>query len=65
MSVKFFVGLLLAAALGVAAGEVVEEETWYGADGKVVKKVKRTLTGSDADKTADWEPAWVLRPSTP
>ena len=54
--------VLLWTALAASAGaEVVEEETWYNADGKVVKTVKRTLTGADADQTADWEPAWVIR----
>ena len=41
-----------------ALGEVVEEETWYNAEGVVVKTVKRTLTGADAQRSADWEPAW-------
>ena len=44
-----------------ALGEVVEEETWYNAEGVVVKKVKRTLTGADAQRSGDWEPAWVTR----
>jgi|GEM_PF-1807283 len=50
--------------LGLAApvrGEVVEEETWYNAEGEVVKKVKRTFTGREAREQADWEPAWVER----
>lgn len=46
-------------ACGVA--EVVEEETWYNADGQVVKTVKRTLTGEDARPAAAWEPQWVIR----
>ena len=41
--------------------DVVEEETWYNADGTVVKKVKRVLSGADAKSTPDWEPAWVIR----
>ena len=41
--------------------DVVEEETWYSADGKVVKKVKRTLSGADLPKESSWEPAWVVR----
>lgn len=52
------------AALALAplvGADVVEEETWYSAEGKVVKKVKRTLTGSDASSKPDWEPAWVNR----
>lgn len=57
----FFVGLMGLAAVTMATGEVVEEEAWYNADGKVVKTVKRTLTGADARKGSDWEPAWVLR----
>lgn len=57
-------GVLLfswAAVAAFAAGEIVEEETWYGADGKVVKTVKRTLTGTDARSAPDWEPQWVIR----
>ncbi len=50
-----------AALTGWAAGEVVEEETWYNAKGEVVKKVKRTLTDADAQKSTDWEPQWVTR----
>lgn len=46
---------------GILTAEVVEEETWYNAEGTVVKKVKRTLTGADANRTPDWEPQWVLR----
>ena len=46
----FFVGLMGLAAVTMATGEVVEEEAWYNADGKVVKTVKRTLTGADARK---------------
>ncbi len=59
----FIAGLVAAAAAvaAVAGAEVVEEETWYDAQGKVVKTVKCTLTGADARKTPDWEPAWVLR----
>jgi hypothetical protein len=53
--------LLWAAVSASAAGEVVEEETWYNAEGEVVKKVKRTLTGADAQESADWEPQWVTR----
>lgn len=45
----------------VGRAEVVEEETWYNADGKVVKTVKRVLTGADANRSSDWEPAWVIR----
>lgn len=45
----------------LATAEVVEEETWYNAGGEVVKKVTRTYTGADADRTPDWEPAWVVR----
>ncbi len=47
----------------LANAEIVEEETWYSAEGKVVKTVKRTLTGVDAQKSQapDWEPAWVAR----
>ena len=56
---------LVAAVLGAttlfSAAEVVEEETWYNASGEVVKKVKRTYSGADADRTPDWEPAWVAR----
>jgi regulation of enolase protein 1 (concanavalin A-like superfamily) len=46
---------------GLVAAEVVEEETWYNAGGEVVKKVTRTYSGADADRTPDWEPAWVIR----
>lgn len=46
-----------------AQAEIVEEETWYNAKGKVVKTVKRTLTGADARREPDWEPAWVRRES--
>ncbi len=53
--------VLWAALSATAAGEVVEEETWYNADGAVVKKVKRTLTGADAQRSEDWEPQWVTR----
>ncbi len=53
--------VLWAAFSATAAGEIVEEETWYNADGAVVKKVKRTLTGADAQKETDWEPMWVTR----
>lgn len=53
--------LFWAALTAWGVGEVVEEETWYNADGKVVKTVKRTLTGADADRTPDWEPQWVVR----
>lgn len=47
----------------LANAEVVEEETWYSAEGKVVKTVKRTLTGTDAhtQQAPDWQPAWVTR----
>ena len=46
-----------------AAAEIVEEETWYSAAGKVVKTVKRTLTGAAARRVQSpaWEPAWVIR----
>jgi hypothetical protein len=54
--------ILAALATGSFAGaEVVEEETWYSAEGNVVKTVTRTLTGPDARATPDWEPLWVLR----
>lgn len=46
---------------GMLHAEVVEEETWYSASGEVVKKVTRTYTGADADRSPDWEPAWVVR----
>ena len=43
-------------------GEVVEEETWYGADGEVVKTVKRTYSGADHPVARPtWEPSWVVR----
>ncbi|MFP6859726.1 MAG: hypothetical protein VCA73_20815 [Roseibacillus sp.] len=45
----------------IASAEVVEEETWYSAEGKVVKTVKRTLTGAEAQSKPDWEPAWIQR----
>ena len=45
----------------LASGEIVEEETWYNAEGTVVKKVKRVVTGADAKANPDWEPAWVMR----
>ena len=64
MKNKFRNSVIAALFLGFAgllAAEVVEEETWYNASGKVVKKVKRTLTGADANRTPDWEPLWVLR----
>lgn len=48
-------------AVAFAPADLTEEETWYNAEGEVVKKVKRTLTGKDARSTADWEPAWVAR----
>jgi hypothetical protein len=51
-------GLALAPLVGA---EVVEEETWYSAEGKVVKTVKRTLTGAHAVSKTDWEPAWIER----
>lgn len=61
MTAKLLIGLA-AVALGTAAiAEVVEEETWYNAQGQVVKKVKRTLTGAEARTSPDWEPAWVVR----
>ena len=46
-----------------AAAEIVEEETWYSAAGKIVKTVKRTLTGAEVRRTQSpaWEPAWVIR----
>ncbi|NNC87715.1 MAG: hypothetical protein HKN82_04555 [Akkermansiaceae bacterium] len=53
--------LCLAIGMCFAAADVVEEETWYNAGGEVVKTVKRTFTGADADRTPDWEPAWVIR----
>jgi hypothetical protein len=52
------------AALALAplvGAEVVEVETWYSAEGKVVKTVKRTLTGAHAVSKTDWEPAWIER----
>ena len=58
---KLFVGFALVAGVSLASGEVVEEETWYNAEGQVVKTVKRTLTGADARKDTSWEPAWVVR----
>jgi len=64
MKNKFRNTLLAALFLGGAgfvAAEVVEEETWYNAGGEVVKKVTRTYSGADADRTPDWEPAWVIR----
>ena len=48
---KIFVGLVLVSFATLVHGEVVQEETWYNADGKVVKTVKRTMTGADARKT--------------
>lgn len=48
-------------AVAVAPADVTEEETWYNADGEVVKKVKRTVTGKGGQSSSDWEPAWVLR----
>ena len=56
-----FVACALVAGISPGSGEVVEEETWYNADGQVVKTVKRTLTGADARKDTSWEPAWVVR----
>ncbi|NIP97772.1 MAG: hypothetical protein GWO24_31810 [Akkermansiaceae bacterium] len=49
--------------LPLARADIIEEETWYNAEGKVVKKVKRTLTGAEAAARSepDWEPAWVIR----
>jgi len=46
-----------------ATADIVEEETWYSAEGKVVKTVKRTLTGTEARnfQSPVWEPAWVIR----
>ena len=45
-----------------ARSEVVEEETWYGASGEVVKTVKRTYTGRDVPaRQSTWEPSWVIR----
>jgi hypothetical protein len=55
------IAALFLGAVGILAAEVVEEETWYDASGKVVKKVKRTLTGADANPTPDWDPQWVSR----
>lgn len=49
------------AAASLLSAEIIEEETWYNAEGQVIKTVKRTLTGADARREADWEPAWVLR----
>lgn len=46
---------------GMLTAEVVEEETWYNAEGVVVKTVKRTYSGVDAHSSPDWEPAWVAR----
>jgi len=53
---------VLVSALAVTA-EAVEEETWYSAEGKVVKTVKTLLPDGAAQKVSavDWEPAWVLR----
>lgn len=51
----------VAAGTALSSAGVVEEETWYNASGEVVKKVKRTYTGAEANRSPDWEPAWVLR----
>jgi hypothetical protein len=55
------IALVLAISTALAGAEIVEEETWFNADGQVVKTVKRTYTGRDADGAPDWEPAWVIR----
>jgi len=53
--------ILALAPLGAAKSEVVEEETWFGATGEVVKTVKRTYAGSSPRVTSTWEPSWVVR----
>lgn len=61
----FTVGLIVTIVLGLFGfrlnGEVIEEETWYNASGEVVKTVKRTYTGADANRGWDWEPSWIAR----
>jgi hypothetical protein len=58
---SWIVGAVLILACGWVFADVVEEETWYDASGTVVKTVKRTYTGADAVRGADWEPSWVAR----
>ena len=65
MDMKANLATCIAALVSVSAvtAEVVEEETWYSAEGKVVKTVKTLLPDGAPQKgsAGDWEPAWVLR----
>jgi len=65
MTMKANLAICVSALVSVsfAAAEIVEEETWYSAAGKIVKTVKRTLTGAEVRRTQSpaWEPAWVIR----
>ena len=58
---RMIVSMVVALSTAFAAAEVVEEERWFNAEGQVVKTVKRTYTGRDADRSPEWEPAWVIR----
>ncbi len=60
-NLAIWISALVAASFATA--DIVEEETWYSAEGKVVKTVKRTLTGKEARgiQSPVWEPAWVIR----
>ena len=56
-----WISALLATSL--AGADLVGEETWYSAEGEVVKKVKRTEVEVEARhfQSPGWEPAWVIR----
>ena len=58
------ISLVLLGVGSPARAGIVEEETWYSPEGKVLKTVKRTLTRADARRESDWEPAWIVREST-
>ena len=65
MTMKAILAICVSALVSASftSAEIVEEETWYSAAGKVVKTVKRTLTGADVRRAQSpaWEPAWVIR----
>ena len=61
MRTRLAICMTVFALVPLAGAEIVEEETWYNADGKVVKKVQRTMNGADAKSEPDWDPAWVIR----
>jgi hypothetical protein len=55
------IGIMMCAFAVPGRAEVVEEETWYNAEGKVVKTVKRVPGDPGARSEPAWEPAWVRR----